>query len=101
MSHEQVERGLLGAIVIEPAETAPIATVADVVALLHVYGGQHTLNGRVEDERVAAEPGSIVRVRVINTDQGTAAVWSAAPLRVLATDGHEVNGPRTSRDSGC
>ena len=65
----------------------------DMVALLHIYGGQHTLNGRAEDERVDAEPGSTVRVRVINTDQGTAAVWSAAPFRVLATDGHEVNEP--------
>ena len=101
VSHEQVERGLLGAIVIEPAEPAPNPHDADVTALLHVYGGQHTLNGRVEDARVDAEPGAIVRVRVINTDQGTAAVWSAAPFRVFATDGHEVNEPTLSRGSGC
>ena len=75
-----------------PSRRAAAADV-DATALLHVYGGQHTLNGRVEDEHVAAEPGATVRVRVINTDQGTAAVWSAAPFRVLATDGHEVNGP--------
>ena len=98
VSHEQVERGLLGAIVIDPARRRrPIAADRDVTALLHVYGGQHTLNGRVEDERVDAEPGSTVRVRVINTDQGTAAVWSAAPFRVLATDGHEVNEPDRRR----
>ena len=94
VSHEQVEGGLLGAVVIEPAEPSAATHVdADVVALLHVYGGQHTLNGRVADEQVAAEPGSMVRVRVVNSDQGTAAVWSAAPFRVLATDGHEVNSP--------
>jgi FtsP/CotA-like multicopper oxidase with cupredoxin domain len=96
VSHEQVERGLLGAIVIEPVEASAASTDAsdaDVTALLHVYGGQHTLNGRVSDEQVAADPGSTVRVRVINTDQGTAAVWSAAPFRVVATDGHDVNGP--------
>ena len=92
VSHEQVERGLLGAIVIDPAD-APAGTSTDIVALLHIYGGQHTLNGRAEDEHVDAEPGSTVRVRVINTDQGTAAVWSAAPFRVLATDGHDVNEP--------
>ena len=40
-----------------------------------------------------AAPGSTVRVRVINTDQGTAAVWSAAPFRVVAIDGHDVNAP--------
>ena len=93
VSHEQVVRGLLGAIVIESAEPPAVTSDVDVTALLHVYGGQHTLNGRVEDEHVAAEPGSTVRVRVINTDQGTAAVWSDAPYRVLAIDGHDVNGP--------
>ncbi|SIO27598.1 multicopper oxidase family protein [Agromyces cerinus] len=96
VSHVQVERGLLGAIVIEPAATSgPSGDAAsrDVTALLHVYGGQHTLNGRVADERVEAEPGETVRVRVINTDQGTASVWSAEPFRVVATDGHDVNRP--------
>jgi len=97
VSHEQVEGGLLGAVVIDPAPSAagkpanPYET--DAVALLHVYGGQHTLNGRVQDGHVTAEPGSTARIRVINSDQGTAAVWSAASVRVLATDGHEVNGP--------
>ena len=93
VSHEQVEGGLLGAIVIEPASPTDAAADLEATALLHVYGGQHTLNGRVSDERVDASPGGTVRVRVINSDQGTAAVWSAAPFRVLATDGHEVNGP--------
>ena len=96
VSHVQVERGLLGAIVIERAEASAASTDAaalDVTALLHVYGGQHTLNGRAQDEPVAASPGSSVRVRVINTDQGTAAVWSDAPFKVVATDGHDVNAP--------
>jgi FtsP/CotA-like multicopper oxidase with cupredoxin domain len=107
VSHVQVEGGLLGAIVIEPAAgSAPSAdaaaptggTAGGVTALLHVYDGQHTLNGRAGDERVPAAPGSTVRVRVINTDQGTASVWSAAPFRVLATDGHEVNRPTAVED---
>lgn len=92
VSHEQVEGGLLGAVVIEPR--GPAATeMQEVMALLHVYGGQHTLNGRQQDEHVVAAPGSSVRVRVINTDQGTASVWSASPFRVAATDGHDVNNP--------
>ncbi|WP_247041993.1 multicopper oxidase family protein [Arthrobacter rhizosphaerae] len=93
VSHEQVEGGLLGAVIIEPKESHAGGFETDVVALLHVYGGQHTLNGRVQDEQVPAEPGSSTRIRVINTDQGTAAVWSATPFRVVATDGHDVNGP--------
>jgi FtsP/CotA-like multicopper oxidase with cupredoxin domain len=90
MSHAQVVGGLLGAIIVEPA-SAP--TGLDVTALLHLYDGQYTLNGRAQDEHVPASPGEVVRVRVINTDQGTASVWSAAPFQVVATDGHEVNGP--------
>ncbi|WP_407709849.1 multicopper oxidase family protein [Arthrobacter nitrophenolicus] len=95
VSHEQVERGLLGAVVVDPA---PERAGGDFVALLHVYGGQHTLNGRAEDGHVPAEPGAPVRVRVINTDQGTAAVWSAAPFTVVATDGHDVGGPSPVED---
>lgn len=97
VSHEQVEGGLLGAVVIDPVLPAAgkpgDQSQTDAVALLHVYGGQHTLNGRAQDGHVTAGSGSTVRVRVINSDQGTAAVWSAGPFRVLATDGHEVNGP--------
>jgi FtsP/CotA-like multicopper oxidase with cupredoxin domain len=116
ISHEQVERGLLGALVVSPAagpgsgaagpgSGAAVGSAgvyagqpvppyaADVVALLHVYEGQHTLGGRVEDERVVAAPGSRVRVRVVNTDQGTAAVWSSVPYRIVSLDGHDVVGP--------
>jgi FtsP/CotA-like multicopper oxidase with cupredoxin domain len=93
VSHEQVEGGLFGAVVIEPARAATADREADTVALLHVYGGQHTLNGRVQDQHLQARPGSTRRVRIINTDQGTAAVWSTAPFQVVATDGHDVNAP--------
>lgn len=109
ISHVQVKRGLFGAIVIDPvpdaasgqaeAATGPAdAAGPDVTAMLHVYDGQHTLNGRAGDERVPAPPGSTVRVRVVNTDDGTAAVWSAAPFRVIAIDGRDVNRPTAVRD---
>ncbi|HEY6742811.1 MAG TPA: multicopper oxidase family protein [Lapillicoccus sp.] len=91
MSHEQVELGLFGALVVEPV--TPVAATEDRLALLHLYAGQRTLNGRAEDEVVEAAPGSAVRVRVVNTDQGTAAVWASGPFRVVATDGHDVTGP--------
>jgi FtsP/CotA-like multicopper oxidase with cupredoxin domain len=100
MSHEQVERGLLGALVVGPpvhaanGQTAdPAKPAADVVALLHVYGGQHTLNGRAGDHRVQAAPGQRVRVRVVNTDMGTAAIWASTAYRVVAVDGREVHRP--------
>ncbi len=91
MSHEQVELGLFGALVVDPV--TPITATVDRLALLHLYAGQRTLNGRAHDDVVEAAPGSTVRVRVVNTDQGTAAVWSSGAFRVVATDGHEVTGP--------
>ena len=93
MSHEQVERGLLGALVIAPAVPPAEAAAVEEVALLHVYAGQHTLNGAATDARVTAAPEALARVRVVNTDQGTAAVWSSAPFAVAAVDGQEVSGP--------
>ena len=92
MSHEQVERGLLGALVVAPAVPPAETPAVDEVALLHVYAGQHTLNGAASDARVTAASGALARIRVINTDQGTAAVWSSTPFTVAATDGHEVSG---------
>jgi FtsP/CotA-like multicopper oxidase with cupredoxin domain len=89
-SHEQVERGLFGALVIAPAVPPAEMEAVDEVALLHVYAGQHTLNGAASDARVAAAAGTLARIRVVNTDQGTAAVWSSTPFTVAATDGHEV-----------
>ncbi len=93
MSHEQVERGLLGAVVISPKAADAEDDAVDEVALLHVYAGQHTLNGAARDAHVTAEPGTTARVRVVNTDQGTAAVWASTPFRVVATDGQDVAGP--------
>jgi FtsP/CotA-like multicopper oxidase with cupredoxin domain len=91
VSHEQVAGGLLGAVVIDP-EVAPAPTT-EAVALLHLYEGQSTLNGAAADLRVDAQPATAVRVRVINTDNGSASVWSAAPFRVLAVDGRDVHQP--------
>jgi len=92
VSHEQVEAGLLGALVVEPSGGGARG-VTDVVAVLHLYAGQHTLNGAARDERVVVPAGSRVRVRVVDTDQGTAAVWASSPYRVVAVDGHDVVAP--------
>jgi FtsP/CotA-like multicopper oxidase with cupredoxin domain len=104
VSHDQVERGLFGAVVISarqaaeavdgvaPAGAVPGAAV-DELAVLHIFGGQHTLNGAARDASVTAPPGTRAKVRVVNTDQGTSAVWASVPYRVVATDGYEVSGP--------
>ncbi|NUW33392.1 multicopper oxidase family protein [Nonomuraea sp. SMC257] len=99
VSHEQVRRGLLGALVVAPARRPPTGTV-DVVALLHLYDGARTVNGREGDVRVAARPGDKVRVRVINTENGETPAWvGGAPFRLVAVDGTEVNEPAPVRDA--
>ncbi|MFI9840866.1 multicopper oxidase family protein [Nonomuraea sp. NPDC051941] len=96
MSHEQVRGGLLGALVVAPARTAG---VKDVVALVHLYGGIRTVNGREGDVQVRAAPGARTRVRVINTEYGVMPAWvSGAPYRLVAVDGTEVSGPAPVRD---
>ena len=96
LSHEQVRQGLLGALVVEPA--AEQSPEEEVLALLHVYDGTSTVNGRTGDVTVDVPDGTPVRVRVVNTDNGAASVWSPGPYRVLAVDGTDVHGPTEVRD---
>ena len=97
LSHEQVKRGLLGALVVSPKGQDP--DVVDVPALVHIYEGRRTVNGHDGDSAVDAAPGSTVRLRVINTDNGPMPVWvGGASYRVLAVDGTDVNGPTPVTD---
>jgi len=92
VSHQQVLAGLFGALVVEPPDGPP-ADVLDAVAVAHTYAGVRTINGQPADLRLDAEPGASVRVRVVNTDNATLAVWSGAEAVVAAVDGNAVNKP--------
>jgi FtsP/CotA-like multicopper oxidase with cupredoxin domain len=90
VAHEQVLRGLFGALVIMP----PGGVGREELAVAHLYGGQRTLNGQAGDVRVDARPGERVRVRAINTDNGPMPVWvSGAQFRLLAVDGADLHQP--------
>ena len=98
LSHEQVQGGLLGPIVIAPRD-GPDPGVLDVPALVHIYDGVRTINGAEGDLEVDAAPGEHVRVRVINSENGPSPVWvSGAPYRVVAVDGTDVNQPGMVED---
>jgi FtsP/CotA-like multicopper oxidase with cupredoxin domain len=90
VSHTQVLRGLFGALVVHHRDATQDA---DVLAVTHTYGGTRTLNGEegVVTEDVAA--GAVVRVRIVNTDNGAAQAWTSGPFQVLAVDGRDVKGP--------
>jgi FtsP/CotA-like multicopper oxidase with cupredoxin domain len=97
VSHEQVREGLLGALVIEPRGGLP--EEKEALAVLHRYRSDSTVNGERQTQTVAASPGELVRVRVINTDNALVPVWvTGAGFRVLAVDGRDLNGPGEVRD---
>ncbi len=92
VSHEQVRKGLLGALVIDPRDPAPVEH--DEIAILHRYGGGATLNGAEGTATVDARPGERVRMRVVNTDNGATSLWvNGADFQILAIDGTDLNGP--------
>ncbi len=99
VSHEQVIGGLFGGVVVDPAQDARAAAdggraVVDFTAMVHIYDGGRTVNGLAGDVAVDAKAGDVVRVRVVNTDNGPMSVWtSGAPYRVVAVDGYDVNEP--------
>lgn len=96
VSHRQVIRGLFGPLVVLPQ--GGLGDVVDVPVVAHTYAGIRTLNGRPGATNIAAEAGSVVRVRVINTDNGPLQAWSDAPYVVRAIDGQEVNEPTVVAD---
>jgi FtsP/CotA-like multicopper oxidase with cupredoxin domain len=97
VSHVQVQRGLLGALVVTPS--SGVGGVTDALALVHLYDGTRTVNGRSGETRVDAAPGERVRVRVVNTDNAPMSAWvPGAAFRVLAVDGTEVHEPGDVRE---
>jgi FtsP/CotA-like multicopper oxidase with cupredoxin domain len=96
VSHEQVEQGLFGALVVTPPGGVG---ATDALALVHLYDGTRTVNGRSGESRVDAAPGERVRVRVVNTDNAPMSVWvPGSPFRVLAVDGTDLHVPGEVRD---
>ena len=90
VSHEQVAGGLFGSLVVLPR--APIRVEHDLTAVAHTYYGNRTLNGRGGDIHAVARPGDKVRLRIVNTDDGTLSAWSSEPYRVVAIDGYDLQG---------
>jgi FtsP/CotA-like multicopper oxidase with cupredoxin domain len=113
VSHEQVARGLLGPLVITPpiqtpeagntkgaVASSPPGPVVDELALVHLYGGVRTVNGRSGETHRTARPGARARVRVINTDNGPMSIWvTGAPYRLVAVDGTQLHDPPQVTDA--
>jgi FtsP/CotA-like multicopper oxidase with cupredoxin domain len=99
VSHEQVRGGLYGVLVVDPAGVSARDEV-EVVAPVHTYGSLPTVAGVTGESRVEVDPGTAVRLRVVNTDDGPLTTQLVgSPYRVLAVDGRDLVEPRPLTDA--
>lgn len=103
-SKEAVEKGLFGALVVEPAETEKAATAAitesaaseDIVVLTHIWDGAGTaVGGHDTLIRKAIQPGATVKLRLVNTDNWVRRAYTltGASFKVTAIDGTDLHNP--------
>jgi FtsP/CotA-like multicopper oxidase with cupredoxin domain len=99
----QLPRGLYGAIIVEPKDP-PVHYDRDYAVVLHEWrtGGNCfqtcpellSVNNRIDRVSLVANPGETVRLRIIaGGDEFHYPVLVGAPFKVIALDGHDLNGP--------
>lgn len=94
-SKEAVEKGLFGALIVEPAESIALPS-EDIVVLTHVWDGAGTAVGSYDTLlRKAVQPGASVRLRLINTDNWVRRTYTltGTSFKVTAIDGTKLNKP--------
>ncbi|MGG1660756.1 multicopper oxidase domain-containing protein [Brevibacillus sp. NRS-1366] len=92
----QVRKGLLGALVIEPADSPQeTGSFRDVTLIHHKLAKEGvTLNGRDTLALDTVSPGTSVRLRLINADNFPVTFQLlGTPFQVAAIDGNDVNEP--------
>jgi FtsP/CotA-like multicopper oxidase with cupredoxin domain len=93
VSSEQVRRGLYGAFVILPREP-PAPGTLDLATIAHDFAGRAALGNSDGVQRRAVEPGTPVRLRLINSNNSPERfVLAGTPFRVVGIDGTEVVSP--------
>ena len=98
-SHELVRRGLFGAFVVLPAAPVPAGAI-DLSLPVHTFDAEGALNPTVilgkenRMDRLRVEPGSPVRLRMINSD-GLPRHFALTGVTAVvdAVDGRGLNGP--------
>jgi FtsP/CotA-like multicopper oxidase with cupredoxin domain len=97
-SSEEVGRGLFGAFIVDPAESANNPPAQDLTILAHSW---HTSQGDIMafgpadgQQGRAVAPGAPVRLRLINTtNKAQAFSLTGTPFQVAAIDGVDLSGP--------
>lgn len=102
----QVPKGLYGPLIVLPA--GGTGQAKDLFYSLHTYerggggptGGPIAVNGDLGTVTKHIPPGTPVRVRVLNTDNGPRAIGlTGVPFKVVALDGNDLNGPIEINDT--
>jgi FtsP/CotA-like multicopper oxidase with cupredoxin domain len=89
-SADEVERGLYGALVVEPARSAK---AVDVVAVAHTIGGVALLGDSDVEQRRRVAAGTRVRLRVVNaSDSLRRFALGGTSFHVVAIDAREKRG---------
>jgi FtsP/CotA-like multicopper oxidase with cupredoxin domain len=92
ISSKQVRRGLYGGFVILP-KTAQLRSL-DLTTIAHDFAGTTALGTHDGVQRRAVEPGTRVRLRLVNSNNSPERfVLTGTPYRVVAIDGTDLNGP--------
>ncbi|GGM35544.1 multicopper oxidase family protein [Dactylosporangium sucinum] len=89
-SDRAVRLGLYGTLVVRPRAAAD---GVDLTLPLHTFGTALAVGDRDQPTTHAVAPGTPVRLRVINTDDGPHRLTLTGPFRLVAVDGTDLNGP--------
>ncbi|AFC29544.1 Multicopper oxidase [Paenibacillus mucilaginosus 3016] len=92
-SSEQVKKGLLGPLIVEPKEEA-FDYDREMTLLIQELNGVYRMNGSARVLPVEAAPGETLRLRMIQAANETETFSvNGASYRILAMDGHDLNAP--------
>ncbi|XOK62191.1 multicopper oxidase family protein [Paenibacillus elgii] len=92
-SSVQVEKGLLGKLIIEPL-TNRFDYENEETFLIQQLNGTILMNGSTKDVNIEASPGQTVRLRMINAANETQMIRvNGAAYRIIAMDGHDLHEP--------
>ena len=98
-SSAAVRRGLYGVLVSEPRRAAPRRSL-DLALVAHDFDGVQTLDTNDGVARRAVEPGTPVRLRLVNSENGPRTFTvTGTPFRVAAIDGTDLNAPSPLLDT--
>ncbi|TYP71905.1 multicopper oxidase family protein [Paenibacillus methanolicus] len=92
-SSVQVEKGLLGKLIIEPL-TNGFDYDQEETILIQQLNGTMLMNGSTKGANIEASPGQMVRLRMINAANETETIRvNGAAYRIIAMDGHDLHEP--------